>query len=466
MEKASKYNILIADDESAITSGLSELLKEEGYNTDTTDDGNKAFDKLQKYAFNLVLVDLMIPGMDGLQILNEIKKRQMATEVIIITGKGTISTAVKAIKAGAYDYLTKPVEPERLKTIIPKALEYQDLVLTNKRLQQTIRNLNLTRYEDLIGTHEKMRQVYQLIETVAGTAASVFITGESGTGKELVARAIHQKSGRADHPFIAINCSAFPRDILENELFGHEKGAFTGALNEKAGCFEMADAGTLFLDEIGELAVDTQSKLLRVLEEKRFRRLGGTKEISVDVRVIAATNRNIEKALEQGQLREDLYYRLKVVEIELPPLRERMSDLEPLIAEFLRKSNQQNNKNLKGFSPECLKVLRNYDWPGNVRELRNVIERAVILCPGETIQTEYLPSEVFQPKGKASTQTMTVHLGQKLDEIEREIILKTLQLSKNNKTKAAKRLGISLKTMHNKLNKYFEEEEATENSDL
>jgi DNA-binding NtrC family response regulator len=359
------------------------------------------------------------------------------------------------MKNGAYDYLTKPVEPDRLRSIIPKALEHHDLVVTNRKLEQTIKRLS--RYEDMVGQHEKMRKVYTLIDTIADTTANVLITGESGTGKELVARAIHKKSSRANGPFVAVNCSAVPRDILENELFGHEKGAFTGALAEKAGCFEMAHGGTLFLDEIGEMPADTQTKILRALEERRFRRLGGTKEIKVDVRIIAATNRDIKKALKDGIVREDLYYRLSVVELELPPLRERMSDLVPLLSEFLKIFNDRNNKNVRGFSPECLEVLRKYHWPGNVREVKNMVERAVILCPGDTIQVQHLPTQILKPSLKANA--VSVELGRPLHEIEKEVIFKTLNMTKNNKTRAAKILGISLKTMHNKINKYLLEKE-------
>ncbi|RMF65606.1 MAG: sigma-54-dependent Fis family transcriptional regulator [Calditrichaeota bacterium] len=447
--------ILIADDESSITEGLSALLELEGYKTRTANDGMETLELLEKQAFDLLLVDLKIPGRDGLEILKEVKRQELLTEVIIITGQGTISTAVEAMKAGAYDYLTKPVDPKRLRTIIPKALERRDLVAENRRLTEAVESL--TRYEEMIGCHEKMQEVYRIIDAVANTTANVLITGESGTGKELVARAIHNKSGRAKGPFVAVNCSAFPRDILENELFGHEKGAFTGALNAKAGCFEMADHGTLFLDEIGEMAPDTQAKLLRALEERRFRRLGGTREIEVDVRVISATNRDVQKALKEGALREDLYFRLSVMDIEMPPLRERLSDLPLLLSTFLQKFNAQNGKQVNGFSEECLQLFRSYSWPGNVRELKNTVERAVILCNEETVQIHHLPRHILSAQAGPAQDTIT--LGKTLEEIEKEVIFKTLEKTNNNKTRAAKLLGISLKTMHNKLNKYFLEQE-------
>ena len=449
-----KYQILIADDEPSITVGLAELLELEGYETTTVNDGKEALKQIEEKPFDIALLDLVMPGLDGLQILNEINKTGLSTTVIMISGKGSTETTVKAIKSGAYDYLDKPVDPNRLRTIIAKALEHQSLVKKNKELEQKVQSLS--RYNDMVGQDEKINEVYHLIDAVADTSASVLITGESGTGKELVARAIHQKSSRLKGPFIAINCSALPRDILENELFGHEKGAFTGALKEKPGCFEMADGGTLFLDEIGEMPNDTQTKLLRVLEEMSFRRLGGTKEVTVDVRVVAATNRKIQKAIKNGLLREDLYFRLSVMEIELPSLRERMSDLLPLINEFLKIFNERNKKEVKGFSPECLEVLRKYHWPGNIRELKNLVERAVILCEVDTVELKHLPKHILAAPQKKRGES--IELGRELQEIEKEVIFKTLKMTHNNKTKAALILGISLKTMHNKLNKYYVED--------
>lgn len=446
-------HILIADDEETILFGLTELLKEEGYQVSGANDGREALEKLRKNDFDLLLADLKMPKLDGLQILEAIKQEKILTEVIIITGKGSIDTAVEAMKAGAYDYLTKPVEPDRLRTIIPKALEHHRLLVSHKELEQQIKQL--TRYEDLIGQSPQMQEIYRLIDAVADSTANVIITGESGTGKELVARAIHKKSGRCKEPFIAVNCSAFPENILENELFGHEKGAFTGALNEKPGCFEMADRGTLFLDEIGEMSLETQAKILRALEERRFRRLGGKKEIEVDVRVVAATNRNLKKALEENRIREDLYYRLAVVEIDLPPLRERVEDIPLLISAFLNYFNEKNHKNIKGLTPSCREVLMKYPWPGNVRELRNVIERAVILSTSDKIDVHVLPERILTYKFEKPT--ILIPLGTTVEEAEKELIFRTLEMENNNKTKAAETLGISLKTLHNKLGKYKQE---------
>ena len=447
--------ILIADDEEPILFGLTELLKEEGYGVSGACDGKEALEKLRTNDFDLLLADLKMPKLDGLQILDAIKQEKILTEVIIITGKGSIDTAVEAMRAGAYDYLTKPVEPDRIRSIVPKALEHHRLLVSHKELEQQIKQL--TRYEDLIGQSPQMQEIYRLIDAVADSTANVIITGESGTGKELVAKAIHKKSSRCNGPFIAVNCSAFPENILENELFGHEKGAFTGALNEKAGCFEMADRGTLFLDEIGEMSLETQAKILRALEERRFRRLGGKKEIVVDVRVVAATNRNLNQALEQKRLREDLYYRLAVVEIDLPPLRDRVEDIPLLISAFLNFFNEKNHKKIKGLTPPCRDILMKYPWHGNVRELRNVIERAVILSNSDMIDVHVLPERILTYRFKKPT--IMIPLGTTVEDAEQQLILRTLEMENNNKTRAAQTLGISLKTLHNKLGKYRKDED-------
>ncbi|MBN1350731.1 sigma-54-dependent Fis family transcriptional regulator [candidate division KSB1 bacterium] len=446
----SKEKILIVDDEAYIIEGLTAILENEGYQIYSASNGLQAIKKLESKQIDLVLADLVMPGLDGLQLLNEMKSRNIFAEVIIITGKGTINSAVEAMKAGAYDYLTKPIEPARLRSIIPKVLEHHRLVMSNRKLEQLVRNL--TRYEELIGQSTQMLEIYRMIDAVADSTANVIITGESGTGKELVARAIHKKSSRSTGPFIAINCAAFPREILENELFGHEAGAFTGALKEKPGCFELAHNGTLFLDELGEMSLETQAKILRVLEERRFRRLGGKKEISVDVRIIAATNRNLSQALSEKTLREDLYYRLCVVEIELPPLHERLGDIPLLATEFLNVFNEKNNKQIKGIAPKCMEILNSYAWPGNVRELKNVIERAVILSRSDQLDVADLPPRIVNTNQK--TGYINFQLGTTMEMCEKEYILRTLEFVNQNKTRAAKVLGISLKTLHNKLNHY------------
>jgi DNA-binding NtrC family response regulator len=442
-----KERILIADDEQAILTGLSELLVESGYAVSVAREGRETLRKIKKDDFDVLLTDLDMPFFDGMQILQQVNDLALSTQVIIITGKGSIDTAVEAMKNGAYDYIRKPVDSKRLLSIIPKAIEHRRLLTSHRQLERTIQQL--THYEDLIGQSPAMRSIYKLIDTVADSTATVVITGESGTGKELVARAIHNKSSRAAGPFIAVNCSAFPEDILENELFGHEKGAFTGALNEKAGCFELASGGTIFLDEIGEMSMTTQAKILRALEERRFRRLGGKNEIHVDVRVLAATNQDLKRLVQQNRFREDLYYRLCVMEIEISPLRERPEDIPLLAKEFLRIYNDRNNKKIRGFTPACMDFLARFPWPGNVRELKNVVERAVILCSMEWIDLPHLPDRMLQQEEFQPVCTVTI--GSSLEQIEKTIIRKTLQMTQNNKTHAARILGISLKSLYNKL---------------
>jgi DNA-binding NtrC family response regulator len=453
MESSEKNKILVADDEPSVLIGLVALLEEEGYEVLTARDGKEALNILKREQIDLLLADLEMPFYSGLQLLQEIKTRRLLTQVIIITGKGTISTAVDAMRTGAYDYLTKPVDPGRLVSLVHKAVEHFRLVQSHKRLEWRIREL--TRYDELIGQSEHMQHVYKMIEAVADSTATVILTGESGTGKELVARAIHKRSSRAEGPFVAINCSAFPKEILENELFGHEKGAFTGALNEKPGCFELAHQGTLFLDEVGEMSLETQVKILRALEEKKFRRLGGKEEIQVDVRVLAATNRDLEKAVKEKAFREDLYYRLCVVEIEMPPLRQRVEDIPLLVDEFLHLFNDRNGKTIKGMSQESMDLFFHYSWPGNVRELKNVMERAVLFCSSEYIERTDLPERFLEREQDGTS--LTVPFGTTLALAEKQLILKTLKRVNNNKTRAAKLLGISLKTLHNKLAKFKSE---------
>ncbi|HEX6966512.1 MAG TPA: sigma-54 dependent transcriptional regulator, partial [Gemmatimonadaceae bacterium] len=347
--------ILIADDEHAIAQGLSAILSDEGYKADIASDGQKALDRLTSDSYGVVLADLTMPKIDGIALLKELQTREITTECIIITGQATVDSAVQAMREGAYDYIEKPLNAEklnRLKALIPKALDKYEVKQTNRKLTSELEKL--THYGELSGQSEAMRSVYQIIDAVAPSTASVLILGESGTGKELVARAVHTKSERAKGPFFALNCAALPKDILENELFGHEKGAFTGSTNEKPGAFEMADGGTLFLDEVAEMAPDIQVKLLRALESRTVRRLGGKKEISVDIRVVAATNKDLQKALEDGELREDLYYRIAVVELFLPPLRERMGDIKLLATEFLARFAGQNGKAITGFDDAAM----------------------------------------------------------------------------------------------------------------
>jgi DNA-binding NtrC family response regulator len=391
-----------------------------------------------------------MPHMGGLELLRALQDDGGDYTVVILTAQGTVETAVEAIKAGAYDYLTKPIEPQRLKILLDKIVERQDTLREVKLLRRQLREHGT--FGRMIGTSPNMRKVYQTVEQAAPTAASVLIWGESGTGKELVAQTIHQLSPRAQMPFVPINCAAIPETLLESEIFGHEKGSFTGAVDRREGCFELADRGTLFLDEVAEMTPATQVKLLRVLQERKFRRVGGRNEQTVDVRVIAATNVNPIDAVKSGKLREDLYYRLNVFAIELPALRQRKDDLALLIQSFLADFNARNNKNVSALDPAAMRILEQYNWPGNVRELRNVIERAVILSSGEFIDPKQLPPLVTDSPDVAKP-TLSLTPGTTVEEAERRLILMTLEHTRDNKTRAAEILGISLKTLHNKLNR-------------
>jgi DNA-binding NtrC family response regulator len=346
--------ILIADDERHVAEGLQMLLADDGYEVDVAADGQSAWELVKNGTYGVVLADLRMPEIDGLELFARMREGRIASEMIIITGESSVQPAVEAMKQGAYDYLEKPLKVERLKALIPKALQAYEIKRENRELEERL--TKLTRFGDLLGQSDEIRRVYAMVEAAAPSTASIFIVGESGTGKELVARAIHDKSNRKKGPFVAINCAAFPREILENELFGHEKGAFTGATNEKPGCFELAHGGTLFLDEVAEMEPDIQVKLLRALEQRSFRRLGGKKEIQVDIRVVAATNKIIAKAIENGELREDLYHRLAVIPMKLPPLRERQGDTKLLAEAFLRRFAEENGKPLNSFSPGGARV--------------------------------------------------------------------------------------------------------------
>ncbi len=447
--------ILIADDEPEVLFALKALLGAD-YQILTAESGEQAWRLLQEEELSVALLDLNLPQITGLELLARLRAHEMGTEVIMITGDASITKAVEAMRLGAYDYLTKPVALARLEPMIAKAEEKHRLWLSHRALQRQL--AELTRYEELLGQSEVMREIYRLIEAVAKSDATVLITGASGTGKELVARAIHRRSTRSAQAFVAMNCSALPAEILENELFGHEKGAFTGALTEKPGCFELADGGTLFFDEIGEMPFPLQAKLLRALEERKFRRLGGRKEISVDVRIVSATNRDVREAVREKTLREDLFYRLAVVEIELPALRERLSDLALLVSDFIKRYAEKSGKKITGIEREAFEVLLRHSWPGNVRELRNVIERAVILCARRQITNADLPKYLLKQE---SSNVLTLPIGTTAEEAERQLILRTLEAHNNNKTRAAETLGLSLKTLHNKLERYRSEDEAS-----
>jgi DNA-binding NtrC family response regulator len=442
--------VLIVEDEPSTRLGLTELVRTWGFITDSAADGEEALQRISVFRPTIIISDLVMPNMGGLELLRALKDEGGDLTIVILTAQGTVETAVEAIKEGAYDYLTKPIEPQRLKILLDKIVERQDTIREVKVLRKQLRDHGT--FGRMIGSSQQMRKVYQVVEQAAPTSASVLIWGESGTGKELVAQTIHQLSPRAQMPFVPINCAAIPETLLESEIFGHEKGAFTGASDRREGCFELADRGTLFLDEIAEMTPATQVKLLRVLQERKFRRLGGRNEQTVDVRVIAATNVNPADAVKNSKLREDLYYRLNVFAMELPPLRQRKEDLPLLIQSFLAEFNERNNKKVSALDPAAMRILEQYNWPGNVRELRNVIERAVILSQGEFVDPKHLPPLVTDSPDVVKP-TLSLAPGTTVEEAERRLILMTLEHTRDNKTRAAEILGISLKTLHNKLNK-------------
>jgi two-component system response regulator AtoC len=440
-----KVKILVVDDEAIVRESLGDWLRDVGYQVFTAENGHKALEVIEREKPGIMITDLLMPGMDGIELMKRAKAQQPKIEVIIITAYASIPTAITAMKDGAYDYIEKPFCPERAELLVKKLAEHQELVEENLSLRQRLKDRY--RFENIIAKSSKMQRVIEVIKVVAKSNATVLITGESGTGKELVARAIHSQSHRRNKPFVAVSCAALPESLLESELFGHEKGSFTGAYAQKKGKFEFANGGTLFLDEVGEMSANIQVHLLRVLEEKEFTRVGGNEPIRVDVRVISATNKDLRKAIEKQEFREDLYYRLNVVNIELPPLRERKEDI-PLLAEhFLNKFAMENQKEITGFSPEAMELVLDYDWPGNVRELENAIERAVILGKDSLITVADLPQENLSLVRLAST-------GKNLKEVERNHVLNVLRETGGNYSEAARILGISRMTLYNKAREY------------
>lgn len=438
--------ILFANDVEEYANLLSDSSFSKTFLRDSTD----VLAQLESREYGLVVIGATHPLVGNQVLLKHIGDKQHLTQVIVISDRADVSSAVQLMKAGAFDVLVSPVEPHRLEQSTNEALAH---FLAKKSLRrEEERNKALTGFDEIVGESPAISLIRQTINTVAPSDANVFIWGESGTGKELVAKALHAKSKRASKPFIAINCAALPKDILENELFGHEKGAFTGALNQKPGCFELADGGTLFLDELGEMSTETQAKLLRAIEEQKYRRLGGRQEITVDVRVIAATNREVASALDQGILRSDLYYRLSVVELELPPLRSRRHDILPLATHFLKMFSLKYGKEIRGFTTDYVEMLQQYHWPGNIRELRNAIERAVVICPGESISVLDLPEKIIKTQNEI--MHISIPIGSSVEEAEKKLILETLASVGNNKAKAARILGVSRKTLHNKLHSF------------
>ncbi len=446
------HRILVADDEEASGKGLKTLLSSWGYEVQEAADGQEALERALAFLPTVVITDLVMPKLDGLGLLKALQSDIPFATVILLTGHGTVETAVTALKQGAYDYLTKPLDIPRLRILIEKAVEkgeaLREVTLLRRRLKE------LWGSGKLVGKSKAMQEVYRLIDLAAPTSAPVLITGESGTGKELVARSLHELSPRSKGPFVAVNCSAIPETLLESEIFGHEKGAFTGALERKAGCFELAHGGTLLLDEIAEMSVSTQAKFLRILQDGMVRRLGGKAEIQVDVRVVAATNKDPLKAMKDGTFREDLYFRLNVFTFPLPPLRERSEDVPLLVQAFLEEFNSKYDKRVKSVDHAALQVLLGHPWPGNVRELRNILERAVIICEADLITPAHLAPGFSQATRDERADSVTFPVGTTVEEAEKALILKTLASVNNNKVRAAGILEISVKTLHNKLHRY------------
>lgn len=447
--RTNKGRILVVDDEANARNALAEILKDEGFTVETAADGFKALPKLVDFAPDVVLTDLKMPGMDGVELMSKVRAQDPEIGVVIMTAFGAVDTAVQAMRQGAADYLTKPLNADELLVVLQRTLERGLLRREARHLRERLEER--FSFDNIIGTSPEMQRLFKTIEQVAPSRATVLISGESGTGKELIAAAIHQHSSRAEGPFVKLHCAALAESLLESELFGHERGAFTGADRRREGRFELANHGTLFLDEIGEITPAVQVKLLRVLQEREFERVGSNQTIQIDVRLIAATNRDLKEMVRQGTFREDLYYRLNVVNLHIAPLRERASDVAALCQFFMQKFAKENEKRVQRFSEAALARLVRYSWPGNVRELENVIERAVVLATGDRIETDHLPPELTPvPAEPAGPQIP----GWSLADIERYAILKTLEAQGGSTSKAAEILGISVRKIQYKLQEY------------
>jgi DNA-binding NtrC family response regulator len=447
--------ILIVEDEENERAGLAELVNAWGYRTETARDGVEGLEKVIAWQPSIVITDLKMPRMTGLELLERIAEQSVPVMAILVTAQGSGEIGFEAGRIGAYSYIEKPIDTQRLRDLLQHASRQRG---TERELEVTRRKLrDAGMLGTLVGASKKMQEIFRLVEMVAPSTASVLITGESGTGKEMVARTIHDLSPRKQKPFVAINCSAIPETLIESEIFGHEKGAFTGALERRSGCFELAEEGTLLLDEIGEMPAGTQAKLLRVLEDRKLRRLGSKVETPVDVRVLAATNKVPEDAVARGELRQDLYYRLNVFNIHMPPLRDHKEDLPSLVEALLAQVCQKHGRNVAAVSEPVMHIFQAYNWPGNVREVRNTLERAVIVCEGATVEPKHLPPGFGSQLAKApvsDANSIRLGVGTTVEEAEKQLILKTLESTNNNKTRAAEILGISLKTLHNKLKEY------------
>lgn len=451
-----KFNILVIDDEKHIRDGLAVSFEEEGYNVFCAENGKVGLERFNKGDIDLVITDLRMPEISGEEVVAKVCSISPRVPVIVLTGHGTVENAVETMHKGAYDFLSKPLDLDRLNLIVKRALQKRELVVSyNDLLSQLDQKKE---FGAIIGKSPEMQKVFQLIKKVSGSKASVLITGESGVGKELVANAIHNLSSRKEHRLITVNCAALSKDLLESELFGHEKGAFTGAQSLHRGRFELAHGSSLFLDEIGEIDQNIQVKILRVLQEKKFERVGGENTIDVDVRIITATNRNLEEEIKKGNFREDLYYRLNVVHIHIPPLRERKDDIPLLITAFIQEFAKENDKDIEGIDPKARTILYKYDWPGNIRQLRNCIESAVVMCETNIITVDDLPPNIRKTQ---DTNVIQIPVGITMEEAEKIIIKQNLAIQKGNKSKTADILGIGRKTLHRKLEEYgYDEEES------
>ncbi|MDR2746289.1 MAG: sigma-54 dependent transcriptional regulator [Treponema sp.] len=449
-----QFRLLVVDDEKNIREGLAASLEMDGYQVETAADGDAAFKRFRKGDIDLLITDLRMPGLSGEELLKRVDSETPGIPVIVLTGHGTVENAVEAMRNGAYDFLTKPVDLGHLSLLVKRALQGRELLLKHRRLEEDLERQQ--RFTAMIGASAAMRQVFDTISRAAPSRASILITGESGVGKELVADAIHKLSPRKGKPLIKVHCAALAASILESELFGHEKGSFTGALSRVRGRFELAHEGTLFLDEIGEIDQNIQIKLLRALQERKFERVGGEETIEVDVRLVTATNKDLKEEIEKGNFREDLYYRLNVVNIHVPPLRERKDDLPLLITAFLREFAEENGKRLEGIDDKARSALYSYDWPGNIRELRNCMESAVVMTQGPVISLEDLPPTV---RAQNDSSWIRIPLGSTLEEAERIVIRDTLSAHKGNKSKAAEVLAVGRKTLHRKLAEWGEDGE-------
>ncbi len=455
--------VLIVEDELNARAGLAELIGSWGYRTAVAADGVEALDQITQSNPGIIVTDLKMPRMDGMELLRRIGDLPRRIAVVMLTAQGSIESAVEAMRLGAFDYIPKPIDPIRLHTILKNvsqenAAQQQiaDAELQSASKPRETGTLGISNL--LVGASQRMQEIFRLIERIAPSNVSVLVTGESGTGKELVARALHDLSGRRDKPFIAVNCAAIPETLIESEIFGHEKGAFTGADARRAGCFELAEGGTLLLDEIGEMPAPTQTKLLRVLEDRKLRRLGSKTETPVDVRIVAATNKDPQTAVANGELRGDLYYRLNVFNIGMPSLREHKQDIPTLAAHLIEEMNRKHGTSVTGLSSSLLGRLEDHSWPGNVRELRNTLERAVILASNGILGLENLPPDFGQIPHEDHADSIKVAVGTTVNIAEKQLILKTLASTQNNKTKAAEILGISIKTLQNKLKEYASHE--------